>query len=55
MEIHVVRAGETLYGIAGAYGMDLRLLRELNGTPPEKELLYTDILIRTKYNSGDEI
>lgn len=24
----------------------------LNGTPPEKELLYTDILIRTKYNSG---
>lgn len=26
----------------------------LNGTPPEKELLYTDILIRTKYNSGDE-
>lgn len=27
----------------------------LNGTPPEKELLYTDILIRTKYNSGDEI
>ena len=26
----------------------------LNGTPPEQELLYTDILIRTKYNSGDE-
>lgn len=26
----------------------------LTGTPPEKELLYTDILIRTKYNSGDE-
>ena len=27
----------------------------LNGKAPEKELLYTDILIRTKYNSGDEI
>ena len=24
----------------------------LNGTVPERELLYTDILIRTKYNSG---
>jgi len=27
----------------------------LNGKPPETELQYTDILIRTKYNSGDEI
>ena len=27
----------------------------LNGKTPETELLYTDILIRTRYNSGDEL
>lgn len=27
----------------------------LNGKSPEKELLYTDILIRTEYNMGDKI
>ncbi len=26
----------------------------MSGTLPERELLYTDILIRTKYNSGEE-
>lgn len=45
MEIHVVRAGETLYGIAGAYGMDLRLLRELNGTPPDGRLAVGQTLV----------
>ena len=33
MEIHVVRPGETLYGIAGAYGVDPELLRLANGVP----------------------
>ena len=33
MEIHVVRAGETLYGIAGQYSVDPELLREMNGVP----------------------
>ena len=27
----------------------------LNGKAPEKEFFYTDILIRTRYNSGIEI
>lgn len=45
MEIHVVRAGETLYGIAGAYGLDLRLLRELNGTPPDGRLAVGQTLV----------
>ena len=35
MEIHVVRAGETLYGIAGQYGVDPATLQELNGIPPD--------------------
>lgn len=38
MEIHVVRAGETLYGIAGRYGADPVLLRELNGIPADGRL-----------------
>ena len=33
MEIHVVRAGDTIYGIAGQYGVDPALLREMNGVP----------------------
>ena len=33
MEIHVVQAGETLYGIAGQYGVDPELLGLANGVP----------------------
>ena len=33
MEIHVTQPGETLSGIAGRFGADPRLLRELNGIP----------------------
>ena len=31
MEIHVVRPGETLYAIAGRYGVEPGLLAEQNG------------------------
>ena len=45
MEIHVVRPGETLYGIAGSYGADPRLLRELNGVPESGVLAVGQTLV----------
>lgn len=45
MEIHVVQAGETLYGIAGQYGMDPALLRELNGVPESGALAVGQTLV----------
>ncbi len=45
MEIHVVQAGETLYGIAGRYGMDPVLLRELNGVPEDGVLAVGQTLV----------
>lgn len=45
MEIHVVRAGETLFGIAGQYGIGLELLRTLNGTPPDDALAVGQTLV----------
>ena len=45
MEIHVVQSGETLYSIAGRYGADPRLLRELNGVPENSELAVGQTLV----------
>ena len=45
MEIHVVQAGETLYGIAGPYGVDPVLLEELNGVPPGGALAVGQTLV----------
>ena len=45
MEIHVVRAGETLYGIAGQYGVDPELLREMNGVPESGALAVGQTLV----------
>ncbi|MBD5152016.1 MAG: LysM peptidoglycan-binding domain-containing protein [Oscillibacter sp.] len=45
MEIHVVQAGETLYGIAGQYGVDPVLLEELNGVPPGGALAVGQTLV----------
>lgn len=45
MEIHVVQSGETLYGIAGRYGTDPRLLRELNGVPESGALAVGQTLV----------
>ena len=45
MEIHVVQPGETLYSIAGRYGADLRLLRELNGVPEDGALAVGQTLV----------
>lgn len=45
MEIHIVRAGETLYGIAGQYRVDPATLRELNGIPPEAALAAGQTLV----------
>ena len=45
MEIHVVRSGETLYSIAGAYGADPRLVRELNGVPASGALAVGQTLV----------
>ena len=45
MEIHVVQSGETLYGIAGRYGADPRLLRELNGIPENAALAVGQTLV----------
>jgi len=45
MEIHVVSAGETLYSIAGQYGIDLTLLRTLNGIPPDDLLAVGQTLL----------
>lgn len=45
MEIHIVRAGETLYGVAGQYGVDPAILRELNGVPPDGALAVGQTLV----------
>lgn len=45
MEIHVVRAGETLYGIAGQYQADPDILQELNGVPPGGALAVGQTLV----------
>lgn len=45
MEIHVVRAGETLYGIAGQYGVEPELLREMNGVPENGALAVGQTLV----------
>ena len=38
MEIHVVRPGDTLYGIAVRYQADPAVLQELNGLLPDSVL-----------------
>lgn len=45
MEIHVVRPGETVYRIAGEYGMDPALLEELNGIPEDGALAVGQTLV----------
>ncbi len=45
MEIHVVQSGETLYGIAGRYGVDPSLLRELNGLGEDAALAVGQTLV----------
>lgn len=45
MEIHIVRAGETLYGIAGQYRIDPATLQELNGIPPDGALAAGQTLV----------
>ena len=45
MEIHVVQRGETLYSIAGRYGADPRLVRELNGVPESGALAVGQTLV----------
>ena len=45
MEIHIVRAGETLYGIAGQYRIDPATLQELNGIPPDGALATGQALV----------
>ena len=45
MEIHIVQPGETLYSIAGRYGADPRLLRELNGVPENGALAVGQTLV----------
>ena len=45
MEIHVVRQGETLYAIAGRYGVDPELLRLVNGVGPAGALAVGQTLV----------
>ena len=45
MEIHVVQGGETLYGIAGEYGVDPSLLREWNGVGEDARLAVGQTLV----------
>lgn len=45
MEIHIVQSGETLYGIAGRYGADPELLRELNGLEGDAVLAVGQTLV----------
>ena len=45
MEIHVVGPGETLYGVAGQYGVDPDILRELNGLPDNGALAVGQTLV----------
>ena len=45
MVIHVVQPGETLYAIAGRYGVDPALLREANGVPDSGALAVGQTLV----------
>ena len=45
MEIHVVQQGETLYAIAGRYGVDPELLRLVNGVRPGGALAVGQTLV----------
>ena len=45
MEIHVVQAGETLYSIAGRYGIGIPLLEELNGVSGDGALAVGQTLV----------
>lgn len=45
MVIHVVQPGETIYSIAGRYGVDPTLLREDNGVPAEGSLAVGQTLV----------
>ena len=45
MEIHVVQAGETLYSIAGRYGIGVPLLEELNGVSGDGALAVGQTLV----------
>ena len=45
MEIHVVQQGETLYAIAGRYGVDPELLRLVNGVGPGGALAVGQTLV----------
>lgn len=45
MVIHIVQPGETLYGIAGRYGVDPDLLREANGVPEDGALAVGQTLV----------
>ena len=45
MEIHVVRPGETLYGIAVRYQADPAILQELNGLLPDSVLAVGQTLV----------
>ena len=45
MEIHVVRAGETLYAIAGQHGVDPALLGVLNGVDEDGALAVGQTLV----------
>ena len=47
MTIHVVQPGETLYGIAGQYGVDPELLRVSNGVPEDGVLAVGQALAET--------
>ena len=56
MTIHVVQPGETLYGIAGRYGVDPELLRVSNGVPEDGALAVGQALavqfVRTLHEIG---
>lgn len=45
MEIHIVQPGETVYGIAGRYGVDPELLRLSNGVPADGTLAVGQTLV----------
>ena len=45
MEIHIVRPGETVYGVAAQYGADPAILLELNGLPPDAALAVGQTLV----------
>jgi len=45
MNIHIVQPGETLYAIAGRYGVDPELLRQANGVPVDGALAVGQTLV----------